>query len=150
MSDNADVTGIGEQGEMPRVMLALGAFTFSLDTVAYAALAREMEWRWAEQSRAGKQDLLQYTGKAGRTVTLEGEALSAMPTGDPLAALDELVALSDNTEPQLLVSSTGDMMGWWVIRRYSDNAISFLPGGGVRHKTFTLTIQHYADDIHNP
>jgi phage protein U len=136
--------------DMPRVMLALGEFNFSIDTAAYSALSREMEWRWAEQNRAGKQDLLQYTGKAGRTVTLEGEALSQMPTGDPMAALDELVSLSDKAEPQLLVSSTGDIMGWWVIKRYSDNANNFVPGGGARHKTFTLTIQHYADDLLNP
>lgn len=136
--------------DMPRVMLSLGDFSFSIDTVSYSALSREMEWRWAEQNRAGRQDLLHYTGKSGRSVTLEGEALSLMPTGDPMASLDELISLSDAAEPLLLVSSAGDIFGWWVVRRYSDNASSFVPGGGVRHKTFTLTIQHYADDLQNP
>jgi hypothetical protein len=57
-----------------RVMLMLGDFAFSIDTTAYNQLTREASWRWSEQERIGKQDLLQYTGKPGRTVRLEGES----------------------------------------------------------------------------
>lgn len=57
-----------------RVMMMLGDFAFSIDTTAYNQLTREASWRWSEQERIGKQDLLQYTGKPGRTVRLEGES----------------------------------------------------------------------------
>ncbi len=57
-----------------RVMMMLGDFAFSIDTAAYNQLTREATWRWSEQERIGKQDLLQYTGKPGRTVRLEGES----------------------------------------------------------------------------
>ncbi len=55
-----------------RVMMMLGDFAFSIDTTVYNQLTREASWRWSEQERIGKQDLLQYTGKPGRTVRLEG------------------------------------------------------------------------------
>lgn len=51
-----------------------GRFCLSIDTTAYNQLTREASWRWSEQERIGKQDLLQYTGKPGRTVRLEGES----------------------------------------------------------------------------
>lgn len=56
------------------VMMMLGDFAFSIDTTAYNQLTREASWRWSEQERIGNQDLLQYTGKPGRTVKLEGQA----------------------------------------------------------------------------
>lgn len=46
-----------------RVMLSFGEFEFSIDTAAYNAMKRTMEWRWDEQQLIGKNDLLQYTGK---------------------------------------------------------------------------------------
>lgn len=55
-----------------RVMLSFGEFEFSIDTAAYNAMKRTMEWRWDEQQLIGKNDLLQYTGKGARTITLEG------------------------------------------------------------------------------
>ncbi|WP_422110278.1 phage tail protein [Citrobacter freundii] len=61
-------------GQEARVMMMLGNFAFSIDTAAYHQLTREASWRWSEQERIGKQDLLQYTGKPGRTVRLEGQS----------------------------------------------------------------------------
>ncbi|KAK6058095.1 hypothetical protein COOONC_04327 [Cooperia oncophora] len=44
-----------------RVMLSFGEFEFSIDSAAYNAMKRTMEWRWDEQQLIGKKDLLQYT-----------------------------------------------------------------------------------------
>lgn len=136
-----------ESTDMPRILLSLGDFEFSIDTAAYNSLSRDAEWRWPEQVRYGKQDLLQYTGKAARTVTLDGEVFSSSAGIEAVAAL---YALSDRAEPQLLISSDGQVMGYWVVKKFSDSVNLFVPGGGARRKTFTLTIQHYGDDIHNP
>lgn len=37
-----------------RVMLSFGEFEFSIDTAAYNAMKRTMEWRWDEQQLIGK------------------------------------------------------------------------------------------------
>jgi hypothetical protein len=133
--------------DAPRIMLSFGAFEFSIDTAAYKTLTREASWRWAEQQRTGKQDLLQYTGKPGRTAKLEGEAHSSFKNG--VAAIDDLYDLADLAEPQLLVTSEGDVMGYWVVKDFTDTTTSLLPGGAARHKTFSVTIQHYGDDLDN-
>ncbi|MCW6026335.1 phage tail protein, partial [Serratia marcescens] len=58
------------------IMMMLGNFEFSIDTATYNQLTREARWRWSEQERIGRQDLLQYTGKSARSVKMDGEAHS--------------------------------------------------------------------------
>ncbi|MDE5192750.1 phage tail protein [Citrobacter freundii] len=88
--------------ETVRVMMMLGNFAFSIDTTAYNQLTREATWRWSEQERIGKQDLLQYTGKPGRTVRLEGQSHAFFRKGvDPV---NDLFVLADQAKPQQLVS----------------------------------------------
>ncbi len=135
-------------GEAAKVMMMLGEFAFSIDTTAYNQLSREATWRWNEQERIGKQDLLQYTGKPGRTVKLEGESHAFFRKG--VDAVNDLYDLADQQKPQQLVSGAGDVLGWWVITEFSDSSSRFLPGGGARNKNWTMTIKHYADDISNP
>ncbi|EMK8764601.1 phage tail protein, partial [Escherichia coli] len=96
-----------------RVMLSFGEFEFSIDTAAYNAMKRTMEWRWDEQQLIGKNDLLQYTGKGARAITLEGMVHAGFRDGVGMDALDTLVQMvDDNPAPYLLVSSTGDVMGY--------------------------------------
>ena len=132
-----------------RVMMMLGDFAFSVDTAAYNQLAREAAWNWSEQPRIGQQSLLQYTGKNGRTVRIEGEShvfFGKIGTG----AVDTLYDIADRAEPQLLVSGEGDVLGWWVVERFSDSTDRFLPGGGHRNKKWTLELKHYADNLADP
>lgn len=131
-----------------RVMMMLGDFAFSVDTTAYNQLSREASWRWSEQERIGKQDLLQYTGKPGRTVRFEGESHAFFRNG--VDAVSDLYELGDRAQPQQLVSGEGDVLGWWVVTDFSDTTNRFLPGGGHRNKNWTMTLKHYADDISNP
>lgn len=140
-----DIEGMSD---MPRIMLNLGGFEFSVDTAAYNALTRDASWRWAEQQRIGKQDLLQYTGKSGRTIKLDGEVHASTEAG--VIYIDVLLATADVPEPKLLVTSSGDVLGYWVIKNFTDTTSSFLPGGEARHKTYSITIQHYGDDLSDP
>ena len=135
-------------GQAARVMLMLGDFAFSVDTTAYQQLTREAAWRWSEQERIGKQDLLQYTGKTARTVRLEGEAHAFFRKG--VDAGNDLFDLGEKAKPQQLVSGAGDVLGWWVMVDFSDATSRFLPGGGQRKKNWTMTLKFYADDLSNP
>ena len=129
-------------------MLSFGEFEFSIDTAAYNAMKRTMEWRWDEQQLIGKNDLLQYTGKGARAITLEGMVHAGFRDGAGLDALDTLVQMvDDNPAPHLLVSSTGDVMGYFVATAYSDNTTSFLPGGAPKNKTFTLELKYYGEKL---
>lgn len=132
----------------PRVMMMLGDFAFSIDTTAYNQIAREASWRWSEQERIGKQDVLHYTGKTARTVKFDGESHAMFRNG--VGSVDDLYDLADQAKPQQLVSGTGDVLGWWVIADFNDSVTRFLPGGGFRNKTWSMTIKHYGDELSNP
>lgn len=134
--------------EPVKIMMMLGDFAFSIDTTAYNQLTREAQWRWGEQERIGKQDILQYTGKPGRTVTFTGATHAFFRNG--ALASDDLFDLAEQARPQQLVSGYGDVLGWWVITQFSDSTTRFLPGGGHRNRTWTMTIKHYADNLSNP
>lgn len=133
---------------LPRVMLRLGGFSFSIDNLAYDTLKTEATWNWSEQGRIGKRDLLQYTGKGAPTKTLEGQAHALF--GRSVQAISELYQLGDGAQPLQLVSSNGDVMGYWVVKSVSDSTDSVLPGGFARRKTFSMAIQYYGDDLSNP
>lgn len=139
---------MGNNVNSPRVMMVLGKFSFSVDTVAYNSLKREASWNWTEQERLCQRDILQYTGKKSPTRTFDGEAHAFLGKG--VASIEQLYVLADKAEPLQLVSSKGDVMGFWVIKSVSDSTSSFMPGGTERHKTFSMTIQFYGDDISHP
>ncbi|HCN6453366.1 TPA: phage tail protein [Escherichia coli] len=143
--DNSYLRGAADA----RVMLMLGDFAFSVDTTAYNQLTREAGWTWSEQARIGQQSLLQYTGKNGRTVRLEGESHAFLGKSGT-EAVNTLYDLANKAEPQLLVSGEGDVLGLWVVERFSDSTDRFLPGGGHRNKKWSLELKHYADDLDNP
>lgn len=146
-SNYVDDAGGGED-TLPRVMIRLGEFSFSIDNLAYDSLKTDASWNWAEQGRIGKRDLLQYTGKAAPTKTFEGQAHALF--GRSVLAVSELYQLGDNAEPLQMVSSNGDVMGYWVIKSVSDSTNSLLPGGFARHKTFSMAIQYYGNDLSDP
>ncbi|ENT3214643.1 phage tail protein [Salmonella enterica] len=133
-----------------RVQMRLGAVSFSIGLMAYNSLTRSAQWRWAEQQRVGQDDLLQYTGKPRRTVKLSGELHAGICDGLGFDELELLQSQADLAAPQLLVSAVGDVLGYWVVKSVESTGTSFLPGGGPRHATFSMELQHYADDIHNP
>lgn len=141
-----------------RTMLTLGDFHFSVDEVAYQNIQRASSWRWAEQQRIGQTDLLQYTGKSAARISFDGEVytdrqrLALRPDRwfigtKPLKQLGEL---GEATEPLLMVSGSGEVLGYWVVTDFTDSADRFLQAGIPRHQKFSMTIKYYGDDLYNP
>lgn len=150
VQQNTDYAAVDNAADTSsRIMLSWGGFEFSIDTVAYNQLERTQEWRWAEQALIGKGDILQYTGKAAREVTLTGDTHARFRNGRGISAIDDLFELADKAEPQLLVSSLGDIFGYWVATRHSDTTSSFSPGGGGKTRGFTIGFRFYGDKLSN-
>lgn len=146
-SDREYVATSQAEVSAPRVMLSFGEFEFSLDTVMYNQLSRSASWRWAEQPLIGKGDLLQYTGKAARTVTLTGIEHAAYRNG--VGAVDDLYDLADMATPQILVSAAGDVFGYWVATDFSEEITSFTLGGGPRKRSYKLELKYYGEKLSN-
>lgn len=141
-----------------QTMMTLGDFNFTIDDATYQSIQRTLSWRWVEQQRFGQRDVLQYTGKASPSITFNGEVytdnqritprISEMLVGTkPIRRLGEL---GDTTTPLLLISGTGDIMGYWVVTEFSDTADRFLMAGMPKHQQFTMAIKYYGDNIYNP
>lgn len=139
-------------------LLMWGDFIFQLDTMAYSKLTTQESWNWVAQSRFGRADRLQYTGKKRPTVKFECELYAHLVNQtlltmvlkkqgvinevktDPIAAL----RLQANSKtPQMLVTGGGKVMGFWVMTDMSRTIDEFKPNSDAKHQNVTLTLQHY-------
>ena len=134
---------------MANVMLSLGGFKFHIESAAYNELIRTWQWRWANQSRVGVNDLLQYTGQAATKISLSGR-IATLFRDVGTQQIETLADLGNQAKPLLLVSGLGDVLGYWVMTNLTENNSKFVPGGLPRVQTFSLEISFYGDDLSNP
>lgn len=134
---------------MAQVMLTLGSFQFSISTAAYNELMQKWEWRWPEQARIGRNDLLQTTGKAANSISLNGEIATTI-NGAGAKQIETLATLGDKLTPQLLTSGEGDVLGYWAMTSLSGSNSKFLQGGLAKRQSFTVELKFYGDDLQNP
>lgn len=134
--------------ESSDVMMGLGeTFIFSISTVSYNSLQRSDEWRWVEQTRFGKNDALQYTGRPNPTITLTGKTHALFLDGAGVGQIDLLRQLGNTYEPLPLVMGTGEVMGYWSITALTENQTAFMMKGAPKVQEFTLTLKFYGDTL---
>ena len=125
-------------------MLTLGMFVFTLDTLPYQQLQREMEWRLASNPRVGRRPAYQYTGPGEDTITLSGVLLPELTGGDMSLAMVKLMAEQGKAWP--LIEGTGMVYGWYAIEKLSEDRTEFFSDGKARRIDFTLTLKRVDDD----
>lgn len=125
------------------MMMALGMFIFSLETLAYQEFQRQTEWRHGETSRIGTNPASQYLGRGQDTITLPGVLLPAL-AGTPLS-LDTLRYMADTGKAWPLVEGTGKIYGVWVIVSLSETRALFFPDGAARRIEFNLVLKRIDD-----
>lgn len=126
------------------MMMALGMFIFSLETLAYQEFQRQTQWRHGSTSRIGTNPARQYLGRGDDTITLPGVLLPAL-AGTP-TSLDVLRDMADSGKAWALVEGTGRVYGAWIIESLSETRTLFFPDGAARRIEFTLTLQRIDDD----
>ncbi|GLO54785.1 tail assembly protein [Pseudomonas putida] len=125
------------------MMMALGMFVFSLETLAYQEFQRQTDWRHASTSRIGTNPARQFLGKGDDSITLPGVLLPAL-AGSQLS-LDALRMMGDTGKAWPLVEGTGRIYGLWVIESLSDTRTVFFPDGAARRIEFTLKLTRIDD-----
>ncbi|WP_456267641.1 phage tail protein [Kushneria sp. AK178] len=128
---------------MADVMLKLGRYAFCVDTAAYQQLHRATRWTWASQSRVGAREALQYTGKAGEVITLDGIIYPEYRGG--AGQLDRMRAEADKARPLLMVDGNGYIHGRWVVESIEETGEIHARGGTPRRQRFVIQIR-YRDD----
>lgn len=118
------------------MMMSYGTFVFSLSTVAYEQLQRQMSWRHARTARVGARPASQFLGVDQDTITLQG-TISAELAND-LHGLDDLRDLASQGVPQALVEGTGRVYGSYVIETLSETRKELFSDGTPRLIDFQL------------
>lgn len=125
------------------MMMALGMFVFSLETLAYQEFQRQTEWRHGSTNRIGTNPARQYLGRGDDSITLPGVLLPAL-AGSQLS-LDALRTMADTGKAWPLVEGTGKIYGTWVIESLSETRTLFFRDGQARRIEFTLVLKRIDD-----
>ncbi|TIH10820.1 phage tail protein [Pseudomonas leptonychotis] len=125
------------------MMMALGMFIFSLETLAYQEFQRQTDWRHGTTSRIGTNPARQFLGRGEDTITLPGVLLSAL-AGSQLT-LDALRFMADTGKAWPLVEGTGKIYGVWVIESLSETRTLFFRDGAARRIEFSLVLKRIDD-----
>ncbi|MDH0894680.1 MULTISPECIES: phage tail protein [unclassified Pseudomonas] len=125
------------------MMMALGMFVFSLETLAYQEFQRQTEWRHGSTSRIGTNPASQYLGRGEDTITLPGLLLPGL-AGTPLS-LDTLRMMADTGKAWPLVEGTGKIYGAWTITSISETRTLFFRDGAARRIEFTVNLKRIDD-----
>lgn len=125
------------------MMMALGMFIFSLETLAYQEFQRQTEWRHGTTNRIGTNPARQFLGRGEDTITLPGLLLPAL-AGTPLS-LDTLRYMADTGKAWPLVEGTGKIYGVWVIESLSETRTLFFQDGAARRIEFNLVLKRIDD-----
>ena len=125
------------------MMMALGMFVFSLETLAYQEFQRQTDWRHGSTSRIGSNPARQYLGRGDDSITLPGVLLPAL-AGSPLS-LDTLRMMADTGKAWPLIGGTGRIYGLWVITSISETQQVFFEDGTPRRYEFTINLKRIDD-----
>jgi phage protein U len=134
-----------------KVMMALGAFRFSVDTAAFQALQQSRQWSWVEQSRVGSQPLLQYTGKSLPTISISGTIYPEFKGG--YQQVDKMIAEADKATPLTMITfdtrsgSNGRviLLGQWVILSISKTHRVLKKDGTPKAIEFSMELKQYIE-----
>ncbi|MCQ4270248.1 phage tail protein [Pseudomonas kuykendallii] len=125
------------------MMMALGMFIFSLETLAYQEFQRQTEWRHGATSRIGTNPARQYLGRGDDSITLPGVLLPAL--AGTVLSLDALRYMADTGKAWPLVEGTGRIYGAWVIESLSETRTLFFSDGAARRIEFTIKLTRIDD-----
>lgn len=126
------------------MMMALGLFVFSLHTVPYQQLQRQMSWRHPSNSRVGRRPAHQFLGPGEDTITLSG-VLYPEVTGGKIS-LAMLQSMADTGKAWPLIEGTGLIYGLFVIDDISQTHSFFFPDGAPRKIEFSLKLTRVDDE----
>ncbi len=127
------------------MLLALGLFTFGIDTLAYDELQRKTSWRHATSTRIGARDAVQFTGPGEETISLPGTVYAEIADGD--VSLDELRRMADTGQAWSMVDGLGYVHGAFVITTIDDRRKHFYPNGRPRRIDFSIDLLRVDDEV---
>lgn len=121
------------------VQLILGYFVFSLHTLAYQDLQRQLAWRHASTSRVGARPAHQFIGPDEEQITLSGVLLPEF-AGSRLS-LELLQAMAETGQAWPLIQGDGLLYGEYLITGIQTTGTLHFQDGAPRRIEFQMTLK---------
>lgn len=121
------------------IQLILGYFVFSLHTLAYQDLQRQLAWRHASTSRVGARPAHQFIGPDEETLTLNGVLLPEL-AGTRLS-LELLAAMAETGNAWPLIQGDGTLFGEYLITGIQTTGTLHFQDGAPRRIEFQITLK---------
>ena len=114
------------------MLLALGQFIFSVDTMTFSELQRSRSWSYGSNAIGQGRDQYQFTGVGEETVTIPFLIYQSHGFGDR-QSIDDLSEMADGGEGFVLLDGSGYLYGVFVITAI-DETRSHITNIGVARK----------------
>ena len=126
------------------MLMALGDFVFSIDTVLFDRLQRKRSWRHPTNDRVGARPASQYAGPGEDTISLGG--LLAPGQLGAFDALEKLAEMAGTGRAFPFLNGEGDVYGAYVIIDLDESKRNFMVDGQPLAVDFTLNLLRVDDD----
>lgn len=120
------------------MLMSLGLFPFSIDTLAHADLQRRSAWVHATSPRIGQRDATQYVGPGPETISIAGTAYAELSDGR--LSLDQMRTMADTGDAWPLVDGAGRIFGAFVIQTLDERHRALFADGTPRAIDFQIEL----------
>ncbi len=127
------------------MILALGQFIFSTDTMTFAELQRKRSWSLASNTIAGGRDTYQYTGVGEETISIPFMIYQEHGFGHR-QSVDDLAEMAATGAGYVLIDGTGYIYGVFAIGSIDDNNTHLNQQGSPHKVDGTLNLIRVDDD----
>ncbi|NRA86393.1 MAG: phage tail protein [Rhizobiales bacterium] len=120
------------------MFMGLGDFTFEIGDTIYQSISEQIDVRFAAQEYVAGATGQQLLGRGEQTKTLEGVFYPFEHGG--LAALAAFEAQAGSFIPLMMVSWSGSVFGFWLVRSVSSSKSHLLAGNMPQKVEFTVEL----------
>ncbi|MCH7329635.1 phage tail protein [Acinetobacter modestus] len=126
------------------MLMCLGQFPFTTDTLTFTQIQRQRTWQYAENSVAKGRKKRQFIGSGEDTVSLPGLIYQEHGFGNRFA-IDDLAAMADTGQGFVLVDGSGYLYGVYNIDSIDETKQILLFDGVPRKIDFTIKLTRTDD-----
>lgn len=127
------------------MLLSLGQFVFSVDTITYSELQRSRSWYHASNSIAQGRDQHQFTGVGEETVTIPFMIYQSHGFGNR-QSIDDLSEMADSGSGYVLIDGSGYIYGVFSITAIDETRSHMTNRGVARKIDGTMKLVRVDDD----
>lgn len=127
------------------MLLTLGQFVFSVDTMTFNEIQRSRSWSYGSNAIGQGRDQYQFTGVGEETVTIPFLIYQSHGFGDR-QSIDDLSEMADSGKGFVLLDGSGYLHGVFVITAIDETRSHITSSGVARKIDGTMKLTRVDDD----